>query len=208
MQTNLFNARNGKVQGTEKRRDFADKLCLQMQTMGARFADKVCLKMQTNFADKPLQDTPPPNADKRLQKCRRARWGFGQIADELCRQRLSATRAGTPAFLFVYTTLQGLSTVKCRQGLSTAKCRQGLSTATARLFLRVVRAIYLQSLPLLRPEQPASRLPLPRDPGLRLSPSLRLRPSWSPLPRWLLRLRLLLCLPSLCLVSGLLQGRG
>ena len=198
MQTNLFNARNGKVQGTEKRRDFADKLCLQMQTMGARFADKVCLKMQTNFADKPLQDTPPPNADKRLQKCRRARWGFGQIADELCRQRLSATRAGTPAFLFVYTTLQGLST---------AKCRQGLSTATARLFLRVVRAIYLQSLPLLRPEQPASRLPLPRDPGLRLSPSLRLRPSWSPLPRWLL-LRLLLCLPSLCLVSGLLQGRG
>ena len=120
MQTNLFNARNGKVQGTEKRRDFADKLCLQMQTMGARFADKVCLKMQTNFADKPLQDTPPPNADKRLQKCRRARWGFGQIADELCRQRLSATRAGTPAFLFVYATLQGLSTAKCRQSLSTA----------------------------------------------------------------------------------------
>ena len=72
MQTNLFKARNGKVQGTEKRRDFADKLCLQMQTMGARFADKVCLKMQTNFADKPLQDTPPPNADKLLQKCRRA----------------------------------------------------------------------------------------------------------------------------------------
>ena len=121
MQTNLFKARNGKVQGTEKRRDFADKLCLQMQTMGARFADKVCLKMQTNFADKPLQDTPPPNADKRLQKCRRARWGFGQIADELCRQGLSANRAGTPAFLFVYTTLQGLSTAKCRQGLSTAK---------------------------------------------------------------------------------------
>ena len=205
MQTNLFKARNGKVQGTEKRRDFADKLCLQMQTMGARFADKVCLKMQTNFADKPLQDTPPPNADKRLQKCRRARWGFGQIADELCRQRLSANRAGTPAFLFVYTTLQGLSTAKCRQGLSTAKCRQSLSTATARLFFRVP-AIYLQSLPLLRPEQPASRLPLPRDPVLRLSPSRRLRPSWSRLPRWLLRL--LLCLPSLCLVSGLLQGRG
>ena len=136
MQTNLFNARNGKVQGTEKRRDFADKLCLQMQTMGARFADKVCLKMQTNFADKPLQDTPPPNADKRLQKCRRARWGFGQIADELCRQRLSANRAGTPAFLFVYTTLQGLSTAKCRQGLSTVfggffadkVCLQSLST--------------------------------------------------------------------------------
>jgi hypothetical protein len=120
MQTNLFKARNGKVQGTEKRRDFADKLCLQMQTMGARFAGKVCLKMQTNFADKPLQDTPPPNADKLLQKCRRARCRFGQIADKLCRQRLSATRAGTPAFLFVYTTLQGLSTAKCRQSLSTA----------------------------------------------------------------------------------------
>ena len=99
MQTNLFKARNGKVQGTEKRRDFADKLCLQMQTMGARFADKVCLKMQTNFADKPLQDTPPPNADKPLQKCRRARWGFGQIADELCRQRLSATRGGDACIL-------------------------------------------------------------------------------------------------------------
>jgi hypothetical protein len=120
MQTNLFKARKGKVQGTEKRRDFADKLCLQMQTMGARFAGKVCLKMQTNSADKPLQDTSPPNADKLLQKCRRAGWGFGQIADELCRQRLSATRAGTPAFLFVYTTLQGLSTAKCRQSLSTA----------------------------------------------------------------------------------------
>ena len=131
MQTNLFKARNGKVQGTEKRRDFADKLCLQMQTMGARFADKVCLKMQTNFADKPLQDTPPPNADKLLQKCRRARWGFGQIADELCRQRLSATRAGTPAFLFVYTTLQGLSTAKMQTrfvySFRRIFCRQSLS---------------------------------------------------------------------------------
>ena len=103
-----------------KRRDFADKLCLQMQTKGARFADKVCLKMQTNFADKPLQDTPPQNADKLLQKSRRAHWRFWQIADKLCRQWLSATRVGTPAFLFVYTTLQGLSTVKCRQSLSTA----------------------------------------------------------------------------------------
>ena len=68
MQTNLFKARNGKVQGTEKRRDFADKLCLQMQTMGARFADKVCLKMQTNFADKPLQDTPPPKCRQTSSK--------------------------------------------------------------------------------------------------------------------------------------------
>jgi len=68
MQTNLFNARNGEVQGTEKRRDFADKLCLQMQTMGARFADKVCLKMQTNFADKPLQDTPPPKCRQTSSK--------------------------------------------------------------------------------------------------------------------------------------------
>ena len=116
------------------------------------------------------------NADARAEL-------FQEMQTKLCRQTLSRIRAGTPAFLLVYTTLQGLST---------AKCRQSLSTATARLFLRVVRAIYLQSLPLLRPEQPASRLPLPRDPGLRLSPSLRLRPSWSPLPRWLLRLRLLL----------------
>ena len=49
MQTNLFKARKGKAQGTENRRDFADKLCLQMQTKGARFADKVRLKMQTNL---------------------------------------------------------------------------------------------------------------------------------------------------------------
>ena len=82
MQTNLFKARNGKVQGTEKRRDFADKLCLQMQTMGARFADKVCLKMQTNFADESFQDTSPQNADKLLQKCRRARCTFPGIADK------------------------------------------------------------------------------------------------------------------------------
>ena len=103
MQTNLFKTINGKVQGTEKRRDFADKLCLQMQTMGARFAGKVCLKMQTNFAGKPLQDTPPPNAGKRLQKCRRARWGFGQIADELCRQaqvECQGKREGGNAHLF------------------------------------------------------------------------------------------------------------
>ena len=124
----------GKAQGTENRRDFADKLCLQMQTKGAQFADKVRLQMQTNFADESFQGPPPPNADKLLQKCRRARWGFGQIADELCRQRLSANRAGTPAFLFVYTTLQGLSTAKCRQGLSTANCRQGLSTVFGGFF--------------------------------------------------------------------------
>ena len=149
-------------------------------------------------------------ADKSADKSARQRLSKMQTrALDFCRNRRQIMQTnfvymnlGTPAFLFVYTTLQGLSTAKCRQGLSTAKCRQGLSTATARLFLRVVRAIYL------RPEQPASRLPLPRDPGRRLSPSLRLRPSWSPLPRWLLRLRLLLCLPSLCLVSGPLQGRG
>ena len=41
IQTNFFKARRGKVQGTEKRHDCADKLCLQMQTKGARSADKV-----------------------------------------------------------------------------------------------------------------------------------------------------------------------
>ena len=89
MQTNLFKARNGKVQGTEKRRDFADKLCLQMQTMGARFADKVCLKMQTNFADKPLQDTPPPQMQTNVFKNADARaGGLGKLqtnyADKGC----------------------------------------------------------------------------------------------------------------------------
>ena len=59
MQTNLFKARKGKAQGTENRRDFADKLCLQMQTKGARFADKVRLKMQTNYADESFQGPSP-----------------------------------------------------------------------------------------------------------------------------------------------------
>ena len=54
------------VQGTEMQRDYADKLCLQMQTKGARSADKVCLQMQidkllrTNF----VRASPP--------KCRQA----------------------------------------------------------------------------------------------------------------------------------------
>jgi hypothetical protein len=101
MQTNLFKARKGKAQGTENRRDFADKLCLQMQTKGARFADKVRLQMQTNFADELFQGPSPPNADKLLQKCRRARCTFGGIADKLCRQTLSTLRMGTSAFWFV-----------------------------------------------------------------------------------------------------------
>ena len=69
---------------------------------GARFADKVCLKMQTNFADESFQDTSPQNADKLLQKCRRARWTFPGIADKLCRQSLSTLNLGTSAFWFVY----------------------------------------------------------------------------------------------------------
>ena len=73
---------------------------------GARFADKVRLQMQTNFADESFQDTSPQNADKLLQKCRRARCTFGGIADKLCRQSLSTLNLGTSAFWFVYSVLQ------------------------------------------------------------------------------------------------------
>jgi len=126
MQTNLFNARNGKVQGTEKRRDFADKLCLQMQTMGARFADKVCLKMQTNFADKPLQDTPPPQMQTNVFKNADARaGGLGKLqtnyADKGC-LRLGRGRLHSCS-----------STQRCR-GCLQRKCRQGLSTVFGGFF--------------------------------------------------------------------------
>ena len=106
----------GKVQGTERQKNYADK---------------VCLKCRQNSADKLCQDTSPPNADKGYQKCRRARWTFPGIADKLCRQSLSTLRAGTPAFLFVYTTLQGLSTAKMQTkfvySFRRIFCRQSLS---------------------------------------------------------------------------------
>jgi hypothetical protein len=54
-----------------------------------------------------------------------------EMQTKLCRQTLSNFRAGTPAFLFVYTTLQGLSTAKMQTkfvySFRQIFCRQSLS---------------------------------------------------------------------------------
>ena len=89
MQTNLFKARKGKAQGTENRRDFADKLCLQMQTKGARFADKVRLKMHRQILQTNLFKALPPQMQTNFFKNADARAALsGELqtnnADKVC----------------------------------------------------------------------------------------------------------------------------
>ena len=128
MQTNLFKARKGKAQGTENRRDFADKLCLQMQTKGARFADKVRLKNADKFCRRIFSRPFPPKCRQTSSKMQTRALHFSRKCRQIMQTKFVYPESGDVCILVCLQAFCNLSTgilgvlQRCLQ-----KCRQSLS---------------------------------------------------------------------------------
>ena len=139
MQTNLFKARKGKAQGTENRRDFADKLCLQMQTKGCAFCRQGSSKNADKFCRRIFSRHFPPECRQTSSKMKTRALNFSRNCRQIMQTKFVYPPDGDACILgclqgfvyrvclhfrqimqtkFVYGVLQSCLR-KCRQRLST-----------------------------------------------------------------------------------------
>ena len=110
LQTNLFKARKGKAQGTENRRDFADKLCLQMQTKGCAFCRQGLSKNADKFCRRIFSRPFPPKCRQTSSKMQTRALHFRGNCRQIMQTRFAYPESGDVCILVCLQGILGLST--------------------------------------------------------------------------------------------------